>query len=498
MKKTILTAFAAFLFITVQAQQNPKAQLTSGEKLKELIAETDSKVINSKLKVLLKSDKEEDYMLAYNYYASKEMATPAEETKKTALKKFPVGQFAQQEAMMEIEGIKDLDQKDKLFIEASKKYSSKKYGYLPYNIGQEFARKGNDQKMKFYADIVASNASDSKGNPLRKENIYAAMAAYMTESNPDAAAGYLEYGVTESKKDRDAMLAETAPNANQLERAERNYSSMFYNYLQALANGKNPEKAYQLAKEAYEAVLKNPGKNKETSDLLEESYTYSLLKTNRSKEAFPFLEAAVKKGDSSSKTLANLSTAYAAVFGNNTGYPAYESKILAEQKQAFIEEIEKSAVNTPAPQFDLKDTEGNLVKLSDFKGKVVVVDFWATWCGPCKASFPTMQKAVNQYENDPKVQFLFLHTWENGKADASVNAKKYITDNHYTFKVLMDLRDPKTRESAAAKSYNVEGIPNKFIVDINGNIRFNTSGFSQNMEKAIEELSYMIEYAKKG
>ncbi|MDD2425907.1 MAG: TlpA disulfide reductase family protein [Bacteroidales bacterium] len=126
-----------------------------------------------------------------------------------------------------------------------------------------------------------------------------------------------------------------------------------------------------------------------------------------------------------------------------------------------------------------------------------MLDFWATWCGPCKASFPAMQKAVNKYKNDPDVKFLFLHTWEKGEGDPAQNAKKYIVDNNYTFTVLMDLRDPQTKASAVASAYKVDGIPAKFIIDTRGNIRFSTSGFSMDADKAVEELSNMIEFAKK-
>jgi thiol-disulfide isomerase/thioredoxin len=151
-------------------------------------------------------------------------------------------------------------------------------------------------------------------------------------------------------------------------------------------------------------------------------------------------------------------------------------------------------VNQPAPVFALKDFDGNLVSLKDLKGKVVIVDFWATWCGPCKASFPGMQLAVNKYKDDPNVKFLFVDTWEEGDNYLD-GVKKFIADNKYTFHVIMDEKGDDGRQSKVVTAFGVKGITTKFIIDKNGNIRFSYVGYSGTPEKLLDEVTNMVDMA---
>jgi peroxiredoxin len=496
MRKIVFTIVAALLLVGAQAQQRD-GSMNMRQRMEELNSITDPQVLGNKLKTLLESESEGDQLLVYSYYMGKSLTAKAEETRKHILKKFPEGQLALQERIQEIEKLTDLEEKDARFRDLYQKYPNAGYGFLAFNIGREFAAKGDEEKMKFYADIYVKHVTDGKGNPITKESAYASMASGMVQVNPDAAATYLKYGVDETRASVDRMLAESNPNANLLMRAKNNHFSMLSSYLYALSNGQDAEKGYELAREAYESYKKEESTDDRIMNPVESVYAHTLIKTKRYKEALPLIEASVRRGDSGASVLGNLKMAYLAVNGHNADFETYKNNLLAERKQSFKDEVAKMAINQPAPDFLLKDVDGNDVRLSDYRGKVVVLDFWATWCGPCKASFPAMQKAVNKYKDDPNVKFLFLHTWEKGEGDPAKNAKSYIVDNNYTFTILMDLRDPKTNASAVASAYKVSGIPAKFVIDTNGNIRFSTSGFSPDIDKAVEELSNMIEFAKK-
>ena len=115
-------------------------------------------------------------------------------------------------------------------------------------------------------------------------------------------------------------------------------------------------------------------------------------------------------------------------------------------------------VGDAAPDFTLTDLGGKEVTLTSLKGKVVLLDFWATWCGPCKAAMPTMQKLHDDYK-DKGVVILGVNTWEQ-EADA---AKAYMTKKKFTYGCLL-----KGDELAAA--YGVRGIPTLVVIGKDGKV----------------------------
>lgn len=148
-------------------------------------------------------------------------------------------------------------------------------------------------------------------------------------------------------------------------------------------------------------------------------------------------------------------------------------------------ELVNSMLDKKAPAFTLKDLEGKEVSLESMAGKIVVVDFWATWCGPCKASFPGMQKTVDKYKSNPEIAFVFVDTWEN-VADKEAAVSKFITEKGYSFHVLMD------NDNKVVGNFGVSGIPTKFIIGKDGKIRFKSVGFAGSDDALVEELSVMI------
>lgn len=149
-------------------------------------------------------------------------------------------------------------------------------------------------------------------------------------------------------------------------------------------------------------------------------------------------------------------------------------------------------VGTPAPDFAALTPDGKTVHLSDYKGKAVILDFWATWCGPCQHSMPHLEKVYQQIK-DKNVTVLAVCVWD--KKDAY---SKWVTANigtKYTFPVAFDPAGQSNPQNIAGGLYHVSGIPTQYLIDKNGNIAAATVGYTKDdheLEKALSSLGVIV------
>jgi thiol-disulfide isomerase/thioredoxin len=222
------------------------------------------------------------------------------------------------------------------------------------------------------------------------------------------------------------------------------------------------------------------------------NYIQILVALGQDAKAKEIAETTVKAGQGSVAIKDILKKQYIKAKGNDSGFDDYITALENDAKIKAREDLAKTMIDKPAPLFALKDLNGKSYSLTEMKGKVVIVDFWATWCGPCKASLPGMQMVVNKYKDNPNVVFLFVDCWETD-SNYLDGVKKFIAENKYSFDVLMDEKGEDGRQSKVVSTFGVDGIPTKFIIDKNGHIRFKYVGYSGAPEKLLDEVTNMVE-----
>ena len=121
--------------------------------------------------------------------------------------------------------------------------------------------------------------------------------------------------------------------------------------------------------------------------------------------------------------------------------------------------VRPAAQRKPAPDFALKDADGKVVKISDYKGKVVLVNFWATWCGPCKIEIPWFIQFEQQYR-DRGFAVLGVSMDEDGWSAV----KPYVASNKINYRMVIG------DDMTAQKYGGVESLPSSFLIDREGRI----------------------------
>jgi peroxiredoxin len=143
--------------------------------------------------------------------------------------------------------------------------------------------------------------------------------------------------------------------------------------------------------------------------------------------------------------------------------PALRNTQPGKELAAKLHDTGLTAIGNTAPDFTQNDVNDQPVKLSDFRGKYVLLDFWASWCGPCRAENPNVVKAYQKYK-DKNFTVLGVSLDQPGKKEAWLTA---IQKDSLPWTQVSDLQ---YWNNAAAKLYGINGIPQNFLIDPKGKI----------------------------
>ena len=430
---------------------------------------------------------EEDLMLAQQLCRTLKEQDQMESLAELIRKKYPKGKFIKQEKMMAFYRERNPEEKEKLFAEWKKKYGSTEEGAkslanMAGSLAGAFSQTDTEKTHQYLAMVNDNRSKASMLNnmawnmvggglkgeakDLEQAKNFSKESLQLVKASMDSPEGkptyYTDKAWTKSMKGTYGMYADT--------------------YALILHKMGETEEAYKYQKKAMESRNDDPEMN--------ERYAIYMEKAKGAEKTLAFLEENIRGNKSTAAMKKQFQRLFMDTYTHEQAAQKYLASLEKDARKHYRKEIEKKLINKPAIDFTLKNLDGEEVSLSAFKGKVVVLDFWATWCGPCIASFPGMQKAADKFGKDGEVVFLFIDTWENVK-DKEANASQFMEKKGYNFEVLMDNKD-----EVVAK-YGVEGIPTKFVLGRDGNIRFKSVGYNGSADKLVDEMAIMIELAGK-
>ncbi|GGP62940.1 TlpA family protein disulfide reductase [Shewanella saliphila] len=137
-------------------------------------------------------------------------------------------------------------------------------------------------------------------------------------------------------------------------------------------------------------------------------------------------------------------------------------------------------IGDAAPDFTLKNQQGTNLNLAEQRGEIILINFWASWCGPCRKEMPVLQKLQDKYQD------LGVQVWGVNVEQENQAGKDFLADLDLSFSIFFD------QTNSLSKTYQVEAMPTTVMIDRNGKVRFVFQGYQDGYEKkyaaAIKQL----------
>ncbi len=406
--------------------------------------------------------------------------TMGDSVEQAMIEKYPKSDIGWYSFYQKADDEKDEDKQAEMLLEYvrvdfNRTYINKYYTEQAYEtLFEYYAKAGNLEMMKQIAvkwlepnpktldKLIQSESYNSAANFIIKNTghydwaaQYAQKALELTDQEP-AHTGLTDFG----------YKARTLPNKREEELLKERKSEILATV-----------GLIYTKQEKFEEAEKTLVKAKELSDdKTTRIYLAKLYKaTDRPKMAFDIYWELLLEEPMDEELKIKLKESYIAFKGSEEGFELKTEELDAAWREKMIAEFKEEMIDKEPPSMKtVTDLQGNPLDLSSMKNKVVVIDFWATWCGPCLSAFPYLQKVYEKYEDNPDVKFIVLNSaWSNSIKDAQKWKKEGdYKENEYSFPLFYD------KDSKVTTAFGVTGIPTTFVLGKDGNIKFKHVGYS--------------------
>ena len=441
------------------------------DSLKSVNTPEASKLIKSELLKMLKSSDEEVVSMVLNYYYlvdDNEEKTDSLRVK--IINQFPLGITERNLEYLKVISANSVEEMKALYKKWKAKYPPQNFG-VNYREGYniiiyEIAKNYIDNDKEAEADLIMSEIVDE---PKISITYYNLAGLFFNKGNLEKNQYYLSKSIESAKY----WLKSNQLSGVSRQMIENITIDAYRFYAMSLLKEDKVEESIPY----FEKVKAAIGFKDDEAIL---SYAKALDKIGETSKAIVEVEGLVRKDFGSIEEYKILKELYlkSNQTSTDTDFDLYKQGLEEFVAIKQLEKIKKSIINEKIDDLELLNINGDKVTLSSLKGKILILDFWATWCTPCKMSFPAMQKVKNKYKEDSDIKFLFVNTME--MSGDLVTLKSSIKDvlkakKCEEFEVYLD--EGHDGIYNLAKAFNVTAIPLKIIIGKNGNVRYRSIGY---------------------
>ncbi|WP_433811968.1 TlpA family protein disulfide reductase [Flavobacterium johnsoniae] len=442
----------------------------------------------------MKGMPEEVYLKVHNIYAYElKDKAKADSIENVIVKQFPKGAFLRFKAYQKIMPIADAAERNKVITQflADFPYTtdvpdSQKYFYdniVKMQFGYYFENKDYKSVLALIPTMNFANLNDAYHQNISK-------ALYLKVVDPaviETMAVPMIKLMQEKVNDMSYMQGiYWSPN-----QATENAKTQLNNELVIQIRMYDMLKKYKEVLETFELL---PFQKRYEKASINDIHVRALEALN--KPTTEVLKNAAKANTLSEGLTAKLKEAFIKEGKKEADFPAYLEQLKKENNSE-----EKITLMNPvqAPAIKVQSADGKTKELALNSGKIIVIDFWATWCGPCKKAFPAMQQLVNNFKEDKQVEIYFISTQET-KEGYKKEAVAYLKEKGLKLDTYFDLIKKGGGTNNASFSnyaaiFKSSGIPRKVVIK-NGQIRFTSEGYSGNPGQLVDELTNVINALK--
>ena len=443
------------------------------EGVKEIVADVKKNAGNKNL-----SANELSAMLAY--CEDPELQDLAPIIRQRLMEKNPRDEFFLEEKVKDYSEITDPLLKEKFINDISKSYNTDDYIYfLQTSLLDEYVK-----NRKIANAVKYLKSADSIAGPSIKE--YFSSLLLKNPKDYNTALYFSSAAVAQIQKEIKDRIEPKPANRTRTEWKEQvdyELGKMLGTYGKALLlNGKKND--------ALKTLERSTALTGSADETINEYYTKALVETGNFPKALVVTEKFILNGNSTPEMNSLLKRAHIKTKGSEAGFDKYFTDLETKAKANRASKIKSEMLDMKAPEFTLEDMQGKKISLKNFRGKSLVIDFWATWCPPCRASFPFLKKLVESRKNDDSVSFIFINTRDHEQLRKE-RVAKFLKDNQYPFHVLLDNDIDKTNDE-----FVIPGLPTKVFIDKNGVIRYMMIGWEGEEEKEMEKITTILDLIK--